>query len=75
MKTSAKEMSDALMNLVDQVIDGDEEFMDEVAYDPKLFGDGSTQTYSELGILTTDAGFVFRTADGSEYQVTVVKSK
>jgi len=74
MKTSAKEFSEALQSLVDQVIDGDEELMNELAYDPKLFGDGSTQTYSELGILTTDAGFVLRTADGSEYQVTIVKS-
>lgn len=74
MKTSAKEMSAALMEIVDQVIDGDEEFRNEVAYDPKLFGNGSTQTYDELGILTTDAGFVFRTASGSEYQVTIVKS-
>lgn len=34
-----------------------------------------TQTFEELGVLTSDAGFVIRLADGSEFQVTIVKSR
>jgi hypothetical protein len=32
-------------------------------------------TYDEVGILTTDKGLVIRTADGSEFQITIVRSK
>jgi hypothetical protein len=34
-----------------------------------------SSTYVEAGILTTDAGFVLRMADGSEFQITIVKSR
>lgn len=33
------------------------------------------RTYEEEGILTRDEGLVIRTEDGSEYQVTIVRSK
>ena len=36
--------------------------------------DVDVRTYSEVGMLTTDAGFVVRTQDGDEFQVTVVPS-
>lgn len=33
------------------------------------------QSFEEAGVLTSDAGFVVRLKDGSEFQVTVVKSR
>lgn len=37
---------------------------------------GATVTsYEDAGVLTRDAGFVIRMEDGSEYQVTVVRSR
>jgi hypothetical protein len=32
-------------------------------------------TYEEAGMLTNDTGLVVRTNDGSEFQITVVKSR
>jgi hypothetical protein len=32
-------------------------------------------TYEEAGMLTNDTGLVVRTTDGSEFQITVVKSR
>jgi hypothetical protein len=32
-------------------------------------------TYEEAGMLTRDSGLVVRTTDGSEFQITVVKSR
>lgn len=37
--------------------------------------DLTTHTYTEGGVLTTDEGLVIRMADGTEFQVTVVRSK
>jgi len=33
------------------------------------------QSFEEAGVMTSDDGFVVRLKDGSEFQVTVVKSK
>ena len=63
----ARNIAEALMELVDDEGD-DREFGHE------CFHEAVTHGYEELGILTTDAGFVVRVADGSEFQVTVVKS-
>ncbi len=48
--------------------------------DPDQFTDCSeyvvsSSTFEEAGVLTDDAGFVLRMANGSEFQVTIVKSK
>ena len=32
-------------------------------------------TYEEAGVLTNNAGFVIRMVDGSEFQITVVRSR
>jgi hypothetical protein len=37
--------------------------------------DLTTHTYAEGGVLTTDEGLVIRLADGTEFQVTVVRSR
>lgn len=33
-----------------------------------------TVSFAEAGVLTNNAGFVLRMSDGTEYQITVVKS-
>ncbi len=33
------------------------------------------RTYAEVGMLTNNAGLVIRLADGSEYQLTLVRSR
>ena len=35
----------------------------------------SIHSFADAGIMTTDSGFVLRLKDGSEYQVTIVRSK
>jgi len=35
----------------------------------------SILSYREAGVMTADAGLVIRLADGSEFQITVVKSR
>ena len=35
----------------------------------------SVLTYDEAGMLTNNAGLVVRTIDGSEFQITIVKSR
>lgn len=35
----------------------------------------SVRSYQDAGILTSDAGFVLRLDDGTEYQITVVRSR
>ena len=46
------------------------------------YGDGEgplcgcrTSTFEERGLLTSDAGIVLSLADGSEFQITVVRSR
>jgi hypothetical protein len=34
-----------------------------------------TKTFEEVGMLTNNAGLVVRTIDGSEFQITIVKSR
>lgn len=39
---------------------------------PKVVG---VRTFSEAGLLTNNVGLVVRTEDGSEFQLTIVKSR
>lgn len=48
--------------------------------DPDQFAElvehyASSSTYADGGVLTNDAGFVLRMHDGSEFQITIIKSK
>lgn len=40
-----------------------------------LAGEVEISTYAEAGVMTTNAGLVLRRMDGSEYQITVVRSR
>lgn len=35
----------------------------------------SVETFEEAGVMTSNKGLVIRTADGSEFQLTIVKSR
>ena len=50
-----------------------EEFMQEILADQDQIR--SIMTFEEAGMLTNDKGLVVRTSDGSEFQITIVKSK
>jgi len=48
--------------------------------DPDQFAElvehyASSSTFAETGVLTNDAGFVLRMHDGSEFQITIIKSR
>ncbi len=57
---TAKEFALCMSDIVDQFLE------DELK---------DVQSFEEAGVLTSDAGFVVRLKDGSEFQVTVVKSR
>lgn len=54
-------------------------FLENWMGDPEGFFDTMDGTeacsFEEAGILTNDAGFIIMTADGQEYQVSIVRSK
>lgn len=35
----------------------------------------ATRSFADAGLMTNNEGLVFRTADGSEFQVTIVRSR
>ena len=70
-------MSDQTNNQMDEQ-DMSEVIMDALYHDNEECGT-ETQvtkiyTFEELGILTTNTGLVVRMKDGSEFQITIVKS-
>ena len=69
------ELQDALMNLLDAALCADEETRDEMGVDDALAEVRKVRTYDDVGMLTKDAGLVITTADGSEFQVTIVQSR
>lgn len=46
----------------------------QITDDDELYAE-SAPTFADAGVLTYNAGFVLRLNDGSEYQITVVKSR
>jgi len=51
------------------------ELMAEHSTDEDLPGITSIEDFKEVGMLTNNEGLVFKFADGSEYQMAIVKSK
>jgi hypothetical protein len=63
-----KEMQDALIGLIE----------DEAMADYFTQGGGdvrSVETFKDACVLTNNAGIVLRLMDGSEFQITIVRSK
>lgn len=65
--TTAKEFEDALVDVF-AALDGSDD-------EPAIFAGCRVATFADWMILTRDKGLVIRLEDGSEFQVTIVKSK
>ena len=69
------EIQDALKTLLEEIT-----FMDDEDRSDAGLGDGLAEiervsTFDEAGVMTSDAGLVITTADGSEFQLTIVQSR
>ncbi len=63
----------SLATALSQVMDGiDDEMVDEDGNGVRVT---DVETFEEAALLTRDIGLVIRTSDGSEFQVTIVKSR
>ncbi|MFW6124523.1 MAG: hypothetical protein ACOC46_00125 [Pirellulales bacterium] len=65
----------AISATLDSIALGDADELAELELPEQLADVDATRSYAEAGVLTSDAGFVLRMADGSEYQVTVKQSR
>ena len=68
------ELQQHLQDLLDQAAGADP---DDASVDlPRELCDlRRVVTFRDAGLLTSNAGLILRTADGSEYQLTIVRSK
>ena len=67
------ELQDALKGLLDDVAFMDDEERAEAGISDELAL--RVSTFADEGVLTTDAGLVVTARDGSEFQITIVRSK
>lgn len=79
--TTTKDLQDKLIDLIDAVIDARDHGVDEA--DSELLDDlhdhiegiEAVQTYEDADVLTSDCGMVLRMNDGTEFQITIVRSR
>ena len=71
------ELQDALKTLLEEIAFLDEEDREHAGLDgaSELADVKRVRTYGEEGVLTHDPGLVITTADGSEFQLTIVRSR
>ena len=69
------ELQDALKMLLEEIAFMNEEDREGAGLGEDLAGVERVRTYEEEGVLTHDAGLVIRTADGGEFQLTIVRSR
>lgn len=71
--TTSNELETALAAVLEQVsyLQADE----SCDMGEGLFGDAQVQSFADCGIITTDAGLVLTLADGTEFQLTIVRSR
>ncbi|MBE0567937.1 MAG: hypothetical protein IH621_18430 [Krumholzibacteria bacterium] len=70
---TAHEIAEALQGLAATCDDPLTEYLAAPADDDVCVSDAVS--YSEAGVLTHDAGFVLRMSNGTEFQVTIVRSR
>ena len=70
-----RELQDALKTLLEEIAFMDEEDREDAGLGGDLAGVKRVRTFDEEGVLTNNAGLVITTADGSEFQLTVVRSR
>ncbi len=69
------EFQEALKTLLDDLACMDADDLDQFDLPDDLGGIEHVRTFAEAGLLTRNAGLVVETADGGEYQVTIVRSR
>lgn len=73
---NAATVAESLSELVSELTYLDAEDV-AATFSPEVSGfmGATVRTYESAGVLTRDAGFVITLEDGSEYQITVVRSR
>jgi len=69
------EFQDALKTLLDEIACMDADDLDQFDLPDDLGGIEHVRTFEEAGVLTQNAGLVIELADGSQWQVTIVRSR
>lgn len=73
---NAPELQDLLRDLLEELIfarDDEDDPLAELA--ERTEGIRQIATYDDVGMMTTDKGFVVECDDGTEFQVSIVQSK
>lgn len=69
------EFQDTLKALLDEVACMDSDDLEQFDLPEDLGRIENIRTFQEAGVLTQNAGLVIEAADGSEWQVTIVRSR
>ena len=69
------EFQDALKTLLGEIACMDADDLDQFDLPDDLGGIEHVRTFEEAGVLTQNAGLVIELADGSQWQVTIVRSR
>ena len=71
-----REFEEQLTELLKSVsyLDGDERVHMSLE-GAEVFADAEVRTFDEAGILTSNLGLIVRLASGSEFQITIIRSK
>ena len=72
---NATELQRTLRTLLEEMFHMDIDDLDQFDMPRELAEIERVSTYDEAGVLTQDAGLVITTADGSEFQLTIVQSR
>ena len=69
------ELQDALKTLLEEIACMDQEDREDAGLGDDLADVKRVRTFDEEGVLTNNAGLVITTADGEEFQLTIVRSR
>jgi len=56
-----------------EALSGDQDVQDILG--DEMFADARVESFEEAGVMTTNKGLVVRMGDGSEFQLTIVRSR
>lgn len=70
-----KKLQDALKTLLEEIAFMDEEDREDAGLGDDLADVKRVRTFGEEGVMTNNAGLVVTTADGSQFQLTIVRSR
>ena len=73
---NARELQDLLRDLLEELIFARDDADDQLAeLAERTQGVRQIATYEDVGMMTTDKGFVVECDDGTEFQVSIVRSR